>query len=274
MANICAIHDLAGVGRCSLVAAISVLSAMGHHCAPLPTAIFSNQTGFPAYSFLDLTGEIPFYLKNWQELSLKFDIVYTGFLGNHLQPELLLGYLSDKGVQDAFLLVDPVMGDEGRLYSFYPPEYVAKMKKLIKRADMITPNMTEFCLLAGSSYQKAGDLSEDEFLALANAIASPRLKYAVITGSVEGGLAINRIISLLDNTITVVSSKHTGISYSGTGDVFSSAVCGFLGRGEDALTAVRKATAFLEKVALATAKDHDPRYGICYEAFLGELAKA
>ncbi len=121
MSVIIAAHDISGVGRCSLTTALAVLPAMGHTCFPLPTAVLSQQTGLPGYSFLDMTEHLGSYINGWKGLRIKPDIIYTGFLGSSLQPRILAGLAGD--YENAIVVVDPVMGDNGRLYACFDAFY-------------------------------------------------------------------------------------------------------------------------------------------------------
>ncbi|MEG1500973.1 MAG: pyridoxamine kinase, partial [Clostridiales bacterium] len=146
--KVAAIHDLSGFGRASLCAIIPTLSSMGVQVCPVPTAILSNHTGgFEKYSFLDLTDYLEEYINQWKELGLTFDCIYSGFLGSPKQIKIVEDFIDYFGNQDNLVVVDPVLGDNGALYSSMTKEMIQKMKKLISKADIITPNITEAAFL-------------------------------------------------------------------------------------------------------------------------------
>ena len=152
--RVAAIHDLSGFGRCSLTVAIPVLSAMGVQCCPLPTAVLSTHTGgFEGYTFRDLTEEMAAAAAHWKALDLRFDAVYSGFLGSERQIGLVRQFLRDFRRPGTLAVVDPVMGDFGRVYETYTPAMCRRMADLTAEADVITPNLTEAALLLGVPYE-------------------------------------------------------------------------------------------------------------------------
>ena len=150
--KIAVINDLSGLGRCSLTAAISVLSAMGVQPCPLPTAILSSQTEYPSYYCYDFTDKMEYFRQEWQKLGTTFSGIYTGYTASVEQIRQIFRFLDTFQTEDTFLLVDPVMGDDGVTYDMYTPELLDGMKRLVNRADVITPNLTEFCLLTDTNY--------------------------------------------------------------------------------------------------------------------------
>lgn len=271
MANIVAVQDLSGIGRCSMNVAISILSAMGHHCIPLPTAILSNQTGFCEYSYLDMTAEIPFILKHWNDRKLVPDAIYTGFLGSGKQPTILTEQLIEL-YPDAFVLVDPVMGDNGELYSCFDKDYLQEIKRLIGHANMITPNPTELFLLSDMPSETDWyKLSDKEFLQIASRIQAKRLTHVIVTGCRSENEAQNICIDLANHKVDRFIYHDTGVCYSGTGDVFASIVCGAIMRSQSLTDAIRLATDFITLAIHGCHDDCDPRYGIPYESYLRRL---
>lgn len=270
MATIVAVHDLSGVGRCSLVAAISVLSAAGHTCYPLPTAVLSQQTAFPRYSFLDFTPQFPAYLKGWRAIGIEPDMIFTGFLGGPEQPQLLAEYIDRN--PGATVVVDPVMGDHGAIYPCYGPEYVDKMRALASRAHILTPNPTEFLLLAGYASDSPFPREDAALLKLAAALDTPRLRQVVITGLTGlDGRTDNVIVDPEAGEVLRVPCRHTGVPFGGAGDLFSSVLCGCVASGMDLPAAVKAGGDFVSAVAREMPPDADPRYGLEYERHLGRL---
>ncbi len=151
--RIAAVHDLSGVGRVSLMVVIPILSTMGFDVCPLPTAILSNHTQYPEYSFLDLTDEMPKMIAGWKKLEIEFDAIYTGYLGSPRQIQIVSGFIDDFRREDTLIVVDPVLGDNGRLYAGMTKEMVLEMRVLARRADVLTPNLTELFALLDRPYQ-------------------------------------------------------------------------------------------------------------------------
>ncbi|MBQ7901059.1 MAG: bifunctional hydroxymethylpyrimidine kinase/phosphomethylpyrimidine kinase, partial [Clostridia bacterium] len=147
-----AINDLSGSDRCSLTVAIPIITAMGIHCCAMPTAILSNHTGYAEYFFDDYTDKMPEFTEKWQKRNLKFDAIYTGFLGSEQQIQIVEDFIQRFAADGTGLIVDPVMGDNGKIYTTYTPAMCREMKKLVSTAHVVTPNVTEACQLADVEY--------------------------------------------------------------------------------------------------------------------------
>ena len=158
--KVAVLNDLAGFGRCSLTAAISVLSAMGVQPCPLPTAVLSAQTGFESYFFQDLTEQMGMITEEWKKSGAQFDGIVTGFMSDHRQIGEVNHFLDLFHKEGTFLLVDPVLGDNGKRFSVFDGLFQKEMKQLVKRADIVTPNVTELCLLTDYDYDKIQNISE------------------------------------------------------------------------------------------------------------------
>lgn len=152
MKRVALINDLSGFGRCSLTAAIPVISVMGHQACPLPTAVLTSQTEFEDYYCDDFTDRMDRFTETWRKLGISFDGIYSGYLTSSRQIEKLLHFLEVFEKEDTFYLADPVMGDEGVQYDMFNEQFLRGMRELTHRADVITPNLTELCLLAGEDY--------------------------------------------------------------------------------------------------------------------------
>ena len=158
------INDLSGFGKCSLTAAISAIAAMGVQPCPLPTAVLSAQTGYSSYYCDDYTDRMELIYKEWDKMQVHFDGIYTGFMSGEHQIRKVLEFLDIFYKKDTFLLVDPVMGDNGNRYPIFTSELVAEMKSLVSRADIITPNLTELCLLTDTDYRMIKVMTEEKHL--------------------------------------------------------------------------------------------------------------
>ena len=186
--KVAVINDLSGLGRCSLTAAISVLSAMGIQTCPLPTAILSSQTEYPSYYCYDFTDKMDYFRQEWKKLGTCFSGIYTGYIASVPQIEEIFHFLDTFQTPDTFLLVDPVMGDDGMTYDMYTSEFLSAMKELTARADVITPNITEFCLLTDMDYNtlQNSSLSLHQLISClkdaSHTLTAERTKKILITG--------------------------------------------------------------------------------------------
>ena len=270
-----AIHDLSGIGRCSLTAAIPILSAMGIQVCPFPTAVLSNQTGFPRYELVDLTDRMEAFGQCWAPWYGRFDAVYSGFLGNPRQAEITRGLVEKLRGEDTLVLVDTVLGDHGMRYPIFDEEMCSRVRELAFDADVITPNLTEACLLAGEPAEAAQDMqSRAELIQLASYLASQGPGTVVITGIRDEDQVANLAYIKEDSRCFWESSRRIGYSYSGTGDVLASILCGGLVHGLPLGEVLRTACRFLETALEETAESgSDPREGIIFEPFLGQLSE-
>jgi len=270
-----AIHDLSGIGRCSLTAAIPILSAMGIQVCPFPTAVLSNQTGFPRYELVDLTDRMEAFGQCWAPWYGRFDAVYSGFLGNPRQAEITRSLVEKLRGEDTLVLVDTVLGDHGMRYPIFDEEMCSRVRELAFDADVITPNLTEACLLAGEPAEAAQDMqSRAELIQLASYLASQGPGTVVITGIRDEDQVANLAYIKEDSRCFWESSRRIGYSYSGTGDVLASILCGGLVHGLPLGEVLRTACRFIETALEETAESgSDPREGIIFEPFLGQLTE-
>lgn len=244
MKKVAAINDLSGFGRCSLTVALPIISSYGIQCCPLPTAVLSCHTGYETYFFDDYTDRMEKYFAEWQKLKLAFDCIYTGFLGSDRQIDIVLRFVKNFKKENTVLLVDPVMGDNGRIYSTYTHTMCEKMELLVSEADIITPNLTEACILSGSPYNK--DMTEKQIAKIAEKLYSRGAKNVVITGLHRGELLGNYIY---DGNGEMLLSANVPNPFSGTGDVFASVLCASVVNGVNLRSAVKKSAEFVYKAA-------------------------
>lgn len=250
MKKIAVINDLSGFGKCSLAAALPVISALGIECCPLPTAILSNQTGYPSFFCTDYTENMPSYIEEWKKMGVKFDGILTGYLASEKQVDIILDFIENFG-ENSLVFVDPVMADDGVLYDTYNNELCEKVKKLTEKANIITPNLTELCILCGTDYAQLNREKDlGEIGALASALLSETTETVVVTGIKKEEYIYNLIVE--KDGASVVKSKLLNGSYSGTGDLFSSIVCGAVTNGKSVIDAVTLATEFIFKSIKST----------------------
>lgn len=271
MATVIAIHDLSGLGRCSLTTALAVLPAMRHTCYPLPTAVLSQQTAFSGYTFLDLTDQMGGQLAAWDALDIQPDMIYTGFLGSGQQAELISAYVETH--PEAVMVVDPVMGDHGELYRCYQPAYVEHMRQLARSAHLLIPNITELMLLAGLPADTPLPKDDQALLELVRGIGAKRLQSVVVTSAIYAGATCNLLIDLQHEQVQAFPVRHNGVAYSGAGDLFASLLCGWMANGVALHEAIPKAAAFVTAAAERTPSAEDPRFGLHYPSLLGQLTE-
>lgn len=263
------INDMSGIGKCSLTVAIPIFSCLNLTPCPFPTAILSSQTGYPEFTFLDFTEEMVNYENVWDKLQVKFKGIHTGFLGSEKQINIVENFI--KKHKESFILVDPVMADNGRIYGTYTESMCNKIKNLVNFADIVTPNATESLILAKENY-KNYICGVEHFKEIAKKISNMGPKKVVITGIIEGDMISNLAYDRNEDKTFIVTSKYNKTSYSGTGDIFSSILCGMLLNGFDLEKSVKKATDFIYKTVQYTSKfKTDTNDGIMFEAFLKEL---
>lgn len=284
MKKIAVIQDLSGLGKCSLTAAIPVISAMGVQACPMPTAILSNQTGYASYHVTDYTENMDAYMEEWRKRGFVPDGVYTGFLGSALQVEKILKFLDLFATEETRVLVDPVMGDNGRAYPFFDGHLSRQMAKLCQKANVITPNLTEALLLLEGKEKMEHFFRErhtdEEMRRNVEAMAVQLKKRYALDTVLITGIEIGEKEKKMANAVCAngkvdwcVTRKHGG-SYSGTGDLFASVISAGMVKGEDLVNCAKRASSFLEKsIQAANDEGTDRNDGVCFEKFLSELWK-
>ena len=276
------INSFAGYGRCSTTEVVPILSAMKVQVCPVPTAVYSNHTGFPSYYCHDFTGQLPGYLEQWERLGLSFDGIYVGLLGQKEQIPVVADFIRHQRLRGCpLVLIDPIMGDHGNTYRPVSPEYCEGLKELVRLADIITPNITEACLLTGARYKDNG-WRQEELADICEKLHAFGPDKVAITGlrrrSPQGyyDSFINFVSQRrpgsgsLETTSTV--TRTAGPSRHGTGDIFAAIVAGDAVRGGDFVASVEKAASFISLCIHASDELGIPEYdGICSENFLGAL---
>lgn len=271
--KVAAVHDLSGFGRISLNVVIPILSEMGIQVCPLPTAILSSHTQYPDFSFLDLTEQMPLFIKQWKELNVEFDGIYTGYLGSPRQVEIVEDLIRTFRHDELLIVIDPVLGDEGKLYASLDKEMVVQMRKLIYNASVITPNLTELCFLRDKPYLpyfSIEEIKEDIHLLSKN---GPDI--VIVTGIHEKENDRKTcVIAYNKNTgkFWKVSANYLPAHYPGTGDTFTSVITGALLQGDSLPIALDRAVQFIQMGIRATfGYEYDNRQGILMERVLKSL---
>lgn len=271
--KVAAVHDLSGVGRVSLTVVIPILSSMGFQVCPLPTAVLSSHTQYPHFSFLDLTDEMPRIISEWKRLEVEFDAIYTGYLGSPRQIRIVSDFINDFRREDSLVVVDPVLGDNGKLYTNFDETMVKEMQQLITKANVITPNLTElFCML---DLPYKGENKDEELKQYLRHLSDKGPEIVIITSVPVPGephktsvYAYNRV----GNRYWKVTCPYLPAHYPGTGDTFTSVVTGALLQGDSLPIALDRATQFILQGIRATfGYEYDNREGILLEKVLHNL---
>lgn len=276
--KIAVINDLSGFGKCSLTAAIPVISVMGVQPCPLPTAVLSAQTGYPSYYLDDYTDKMEYIRSEWEKLGAHFDGIYTGFVASEAQIDRIFDFLDTFRKEDTFLLVDPVMGDDGVKYDMFTDGLLEKMKELACQADVVTPNLTELCLLTEADYETVCGLPEELKIEVLHQMADSMLqkgaKHILVTGIhlVENGEAKIGNLIIDQEQCELIAFPYIGGSYSGTGDLFASIIAGGVVRGDSLRDLCMLAGRFVEAAMRDSAVDQvEEVAGTEFEQHLGML---
>lgn len=274
--KIAVVNDFSGFGRCSIAVALPIISAMKIQCCPVPTSIFSNHTGFDSYFFEDYTDRMKPYIAEWRKLGLHFDGICTGFLGSVEQISIVSEFLQEFGKNEdggkkTIVLIDPVMGDYGKPYPTYTMEMCLEMKKLVQYADILTPNLTEACILTDTPYKGHWRVAEIE--AMAESLSQMGPEKVVITGIVQRSFVANLCYEK-GQECKVMRTHKIGTSRSGTGDIFASILAADAVNGIPFEQSVKKASKFIKKCIVSSIERDIPLTdGVCFEDHLGSLAK-
>lgn len=272
--KIAAVHDLSGIGRVSLTAVIPILSSMGFQVCPLPTAVLSNHTQYPDYSILDLTDEMQRIVDKWKKMNIHFDTFYSGYLASSRQIKIVEDFITHFRQPSDLVVVDPVMGDNGKLYVGMGVDMVEAMKGLIGYADVITPNLTEMFLLLGEEKIPA-ELTDQVLKSGLKALSDKGPEIVIVTSvpvvdnpHLTSVYAYNRA----GGRYWKVTCPYLPAHYPGTGDAFTSVITGALMQGDSLPIALDRATQFILQGIRATfGYEYDNLEGIMLEKVLHNL---
>lgn len=280
MKKIAVINDLSGFGKCSLTAAIPVISALKTQCCPIATAVLSNQTGYDDYYCKDLTEEMPQIIHGIKKLHTSFDGILTGFISNARQGKIIADFIDCFKTDGNLVVVDPVMADDGEIYACYDDECVRAIKSIAKKAQILTPNLTELSILCDEDFHIVNSLSEK------NKLTAVQMMCESMNRKSENGISIVVSGIHLENSIIAnavfdkgdfktVPSKAIGGSFSGTGDILSSIITAKCVNGETLYKAVLCAAEFISKAITETVSSTNgscnPADGVHFEKFLTDL---
>ena len=263
------IQDISCVGQCSLTVALPIISSFGIETSILPSSILSTHTmGFKNYTYHDLSSEFERISNHWEEENIRFDGIYTGYLGKIEEIDYILKSKDKLFKEGSPLVVDPVMADFGKLYPGFDDSYVSKMRELCIASDIIIPNLTEACLLTNIEYKESYD--ESYILSILNALKDMGCKTSILTGITYNKGKTGVVV--FDTNYKYYSHKYIEKSFHGTGDVYSSCFFGYYLKHNDLFKAAKLAANFTLKCIEETIKDESHTYGVEFEKLLHLLS--
>jgi len=282
MKKIAVINDLSGFGKCSLTAAIPVISALKVQCCPIPTAVLSNQTGYEDYFCKDLTDELPCIISGIKKLNTAFDGILTGFISNPRQGKILSDFIDAFKTNHTLVVADPVMADDGRIYDCYNDECVNAIKCIAKKAQIITPNLTELCILCEEDFNIINALSDSNKINAVQIMCEAYMhKNKNTEGIVVSGIRLQNhqianAVAQREAFNTIISPARGG-SFSGTGDILSAFITAECVKGTSLYKAVSAAADFInraiDETVTSTNGNYNPADGIHFETFLTNLGE-
>lgn len=274
--RVVAIHDISCIGKCSLTVALPIISAAGIETSIIPTAVLSTHTGgFTGFTYRDLTDDILNIVNHWNTLNLEYDAIYTGFLGSFEQIDIVAKVFDILKTKETLILVDPVMADNGQLYSIFPNDFPEGMKKLCKKADVIVPNITEAVLLLNEEYFE-GPYTKEYIEGLLERLKGLGSKYVVLTGVYFDDKNLGAATyDCATSKIDYAFGPRVGGLYHGTGDVFGSALLSALLNGFNLLEASQIAVDYTVKsIECTKSANTDVRFGVNFESQIPFLIKS
>lgn len=273
--RVAAIHDISGFGKCSLTVALPIISSAGIETSVIPTAVLSTHTGgIDGFTYRDLTNDMIPFAKHWKSLNLKFDSIYTGFLGSFEQIDIVSSIFDMLKSDDTLIMVDPCMADNGELYKIYTQDMVSGMKKLCSKADIIIPNITEACFMLGKEY-KTGPYDKAYIDDILKDLSKLSCKNIVLTGvCFEDSKLGAAFYDVNKNKINYIFNNRIEGLYHGTGDVFASVVLSSLLNEFTLEESVKIAVDFTYNSILLTKESKtDRRFGVRFENCIPQLIK-
>ena len=270
MKKIAVINDISGFGKCSLTAALPIISSHNMQCCPLVSGVFSNQTGYNSFEYADLTDYMQSFIDEWKKLGAQFDAIITGFIPNHKQAEIIQSFIDDFKSENTLVVADPVMADGGEAYKGFDEKRINAVCNIAKKADIITPNISELCLLCGESFE---NISGEKAIKKAEGLAKEYYKKNKISLVISGiEISNNEIATAVfdGNEFKTILSKKNGESFSGTGDILSAFLTCELLKGKSLYESTKSAVDFIEKAISKTMLSENVNYadGVDFEFLL------
>ena len=273
--RVAAIHDISGFGKCSMTVVLPILSAAGIEVVCMPTAVLSTHTGgFEGFTYRDLTEDLPAITEHWKSLDLHFSSIYSGFLGSPEQVDIVSNFMDTFNSDNTLVYVDPVMADEGELYSVFDDHMVDKMRELCEKADLLLPNITEACFLLKQPYQH-GPYTRDYIEKIVRGLSDMGPEKVVLTGvyfdnEKLGAACYDRA----EDKVEYAFSEKVPGQFHGTGDIFGSFCLAALLNGKSLLDSTQFAVDLTTDCILRTvARETKRREGVDFEGVLPEMMK-
>ena len=273
MKKILTIQDISCYGKCSLTVALPIISAMGVETVILPTAVLSTHTMFQGFTVKDLMDQLEPITAHWKQEGIKFDAIYTGYLGSAEEIEIVKKIFDDFKTDDTTIFIDPVMADNGKLYPAFDEKYAKKNAELCGKADIIVPNITEACFMTDTEYKEVYD--EAYVKELLDKLAKLGSKIVVLTGVSlsEGKTGVYGFNSETGEYFTYQNDK-VDAAFHGTGDIFASVTVGALTRGLSLADAFKIAADYTANTIKVTVENPEkPWYGVDFETTIPELTE-
>lgn len=282
MKNVAIINDLSGIGRCSMAVQLPIINALGHSVLPLPTGVFSCQSAFSSYHFTDLSEQMKNTIDDWKKENVSLDGIIVGFMMSKDQIELVENCIDKLTAKDTVVLVDPILGDNGKMFSFFNDDYATRLKTIIKKANIITPNITELCLLSDTPYEQLiihKNLDIDAYLEKIKNVATQLLKDKLETVVVTGIKYIdeNKKEMVYNLFVKKDDCGYSGVDYkigsfSGTGDMLTALICGYILKGKTMHEAIYDTSKYIRKTIGKSLDLRDKReFGTNFELTLKNL---
>ncbi len=267
--KIAVINDFSGFGRCSVAVELPIISALKIQCCVVPTSIFSNHSGYEDFYFDDYTEKMNNYIEQWKKLDLRFEGIATGFLGSVTQIEIVSDFIKEFKSEDTQVVIDPVIGDDGVAYSTYTDEMCREMKRLVSYANIITPNLTEACMLTDTEYKDT--MSREEIEKMLEKLSKLGPDKIVITGLKQGKYLTDAIYEN-HHKIHFLKNPKIGQERAGTGDIFAAIIAADAVNGVGFKQSVMRATEFIRKcIERSIELDIPQEDGLCFEEYLTTL---
>lgn len=275
-------NDISGLGKCSLSVQLPLLNHMNISTSPVPTGVFSCQSGFPSFHYTDLQDQVSRTIKDFIEMNIKFDGLIAGFMMSKAQLEILETYLLHPYNKNNLILIDPILGDDGKQFPFFNREYLRKMQEIVDKADIITPNLTELCLLSNVDYEELISHSflplndyMDKISDIAGTLLSNRLQKIIVTGirssDKDNSHAVYNLL-VSQNTKNYTTGEFKMGNYSGTGDILAALMFGYLVNGTKEMEALKKTSEILQRIInQSVEKKMEGRFGTSFETELKNI---
>ena len=272
--RVLAINDISCMGKCSLTVALPIISSVGHECVILPTALLSTHTaqGFGDFVSFNMTDQMKQIAAHFERLDTRFDAIYSGYIVSPDQADYIYELVNKLADNDTLVVVDPVLGDNGRLYRGFTERNISAIKRLCSVADVITPNLTEASLLTGIESDGV-HMTREGVAHLLDALSTLCKKKIVITGiEMNVGELTTAVMDVERGETTLYTRPKISGSVHGSGDIFASALTALYLDGMTFNTAIERALDFTLSAIADSAEDDNSRwYGVNFEKYLGEI---